>query len=159
MRTYKNLETKVEMITQTKKTIRERTKSVIEEINKKKEEFDRHFEKMINETEEQNRLQKLLIDDKISAMNSNLELLRSLKQNIENEEEISHEEIINSQETVIGIVENINVNLSGARSFGYPAVSLDRCSIEEYLGEGTREEIIVSLPDLQKVPRAIKDAT
>ena len=165
IRTCKNLETKVEMMSQTKETIGERTKSAIEEIKQKKEEFDRHFEKMTTEAEEQNRLQNLLISDEISAMNSNLELLKSLRQNIENEEEISHEEIFNSQETVTGIVENINVNLSGERSFGYPAVSLDRCSIQEFLGEVTREEITVSLPDLQKridgqlVPRAIKDAT
>ena len=145
-----NLATKVEMMSQAKKNIEERTKSVIEVIKKKKEKFDRLCEKMIKEVEGQNKLQNMLIDDEVSAMNSNLELLRSLRQNTENEEEISHGEIMNNQETIRGIIENINANLSGERSLGYPIVSLDRNSAEEFLGNVTREEITVSLLDLQK---------
>ena len=165
MRIDMNLETKVEMMSEAKKNIGERTKSVIEEIKKKKEEFDKHCEKMIKEVEGQNRLQNMLIDDEVSAMNSNLELLRSLRQNFENEEEISHEEIMNNQETVKGITENINANLSGERSFEYPVVTMGGSSAEEFLGEVTQDEITVSLPDVPKqmegilVPRAIKDAT
>ena len=98
-------------------------------------------------------------------MNSNLELLRSLRQNIENEGVISHEEILNSQETVKGIIENINANLSGERSFECPFLTRGESSVEEFLGEVTRDEISVSLPDVPKqikeqlIPRAIKDAT
>ena len=165
MRIDMNLGIKVELMLQAKKNIGERTQSVIEEIQKKKEEFDRHFEKMIKEAEGQNKLQNMLIDDEVSAMNSNIELLRSLRQNFENEEEISHEEIMNNQETVRGIFENINVNLSGERSFGYPVITMGGSSAEEFLGEVTQDEITVCLPDVLKqieaqlIPSAIKDAT
>ena len=150
VRTDINLETKVEMMSQAKKDIEEGTKSFVEEIKKKKEEFDRHFQMMIKEAELKNKLQSMLIDDEVSAMNSNLDLLRSLRQNIENEEEISHEEILNSQETVRGIIENINVNLSGERSFEYPVKTVGRYFAEDILGEITRQEITVSLQDVQK---------
>ena len=99
-------------------------------------------------------------------MNSNIELLRSLRQNIQNEEEISHEEFMSNQETVREIIENINVNLSsGERSFKYPVINMSGLSAEEILGEITQDEIAISMPDLQKqieallIPRAIKDAT
>ena len=52
MRTDINLETKVEMMSQAKKDIEEGTRFfVTEEIKKKKEEFDRHFQMMIKEAE------------------------------------------------------------------------------------------------------------
>ena len=165
MRTDTNLKTGVEMLSQTKKNIGERTQSVIEKIKKKKEEFDRYCEMMIKEVEGRNRLQNMHIDDEVSAMNSNLDLLRSLRQNIENEEEISHEEIMNSEETVRGIIENINANLSGKRSFECPVITIAESSAEEILGDVTQDKVTVSLPDIPKqiegqlVPRAIKDAT
>ena len=165
IRTDMNLETKVEIMLQAKKNIEERTKSVIEEIKTKKEEFDRHFEKMIKEAEEQNKLQNMLIDDEVSAMNSNIELLRSLRQNIQNEEEISHEEFMNNQETVREIIENSNVNLSSQRLFQRPVITMGGLSAEEILGEVTQDEITIYMPDLQKqteeqlTPRAIKYAT
>ena len=56
MTTDINLATKVEMMSQAKKNIEERTKSVIEVIKKKKEEFDRYFEKMITEVEGKNKV-------------------------------------------------------------------------------------------------------
>ena len=164
MRIDMNLGTKVEMILQAKKNIGERTKSTIEEIKRKKEEFDRHFQKMIKEAEGQSRLQSMLIDDEISAMYSNIQLLRSLRQNIQNEEEISHEEIISSREAIRGIIENINANLSGERSFEYPVVSLFGCFVEEFLGDVTQEEITIPMPDLhtemkeQVIPKNITNA-
>ena len=97
-----NLEAKVEMISDARKHIGNRTTVVIEEINKKKEEFDRYFEKMITEAEGQNRQSNMLIDNEISAMNSNLDLLRSLQQRMENDEVMSYEEIMNNQDTVWG---------------------------------------------------------
>ena len=145
----KNLATKVEMISAAKKNIEHRTKVVMEEIQKKKEEFFRHFEKMIKEIEEKNKLEHTYIDKEVSAIKSNIDLLKSLKQNIEKEEEMRHEEIMSSQETVRGIIENINANLPGERSFGYPAASLNPSSAEEILGGVTREEITISMPDLQ----------
>ena len=107
----------------------------------------------------------MLIDVEILAMNSNIELLRSLRQNIQNEEEISHEEFMSSQETVREIIENINANLSGERTFEYPVVTMGGLSAEEILGEVAQDEITISIPDPQKqveeqlIPRAIKDAT
>ena len=97
-------------------------------------------------------------------MNSNLELLRTLKQDIRTEEEISHEDIMNSQEAARGIIEKINANLSGERCFDYPVITMGESSVEEFLGEVTRQEIFVSMPKLQKqmegqlIPRTIKDA-
>ena len=78
-------------------------------------------------------------------MNLNLELLKSLREDIENKEEMSHE--ANNEITVRGIIKNINVNLdlSGERSFGYRVVSLGRSSAEEVLGGVTREEITLDL--------------
>ena len=134
MRTDMNLATRVEMMSQAKKNIEERTQSVIEEIKEKKQEFDSHFEKLIKDVEEKNKLQNMLIGVEISAMNSNIELLRSLRQNIQNEEEISHEEFMSNQETVREIIENINANLSsGDRSFEYPVINMGGLSAEEIL--------------------------
>ena len=124
MRTM-NLATGVEMMSQAKKNIEERTQSVIEEIKEKKQEFDSHFEKLIKDVEEKNKLQNMLIGVEISAMSSNIELLRSLRQNIQNEDEISHEEFMSNQETVREIIENINANLSsGDRSIEYPVINM-----------------------------------
>ena len=165
MKTDTNLETVVEILSKAKKNIGERTQSVIDKIKKKKEEFDRHFENIIKEAEVKNQLQNKQIDDEVSAMNSNIELLRSLTQNIENEEEISHEEIMNSQETLRGIIENFNVNLSGERSFEYPVMTMAGSSANEILGVVTQDKVTVSMPDLSKeiegqlVPRTIKNAT
>ena len=159
-----NLETKVKIMSQAKKNMEERTKSVIEEIKKKKEEFDRHYEMIIEKGEGLSRIQNLLIDYKVSEMNSNLEVLRSLKQDIWNKEEISQEDIMNSQEAVRGIIENINEKLSGERCFDYPVITMGGSSVEEFLGEVTRHEITVSMPKLQKqiegqlIPRTINDA-
>ena len=161
----KNLATKVEMISAAQKNIEDSTKVVMEEIQKQKEEFNRHFEKMIKEIEEQNKLQSINMDKEISAMNSNIDLLKSLEQNIEKEEEISHEDIINNQETIRGIIENVNVNLSGERSFRFPVASLGQSSVGEILGGVTREEITISMPDLQRqieeptIPRAITNSS
>ena len=52
---------------------------------------------MINEAEGQNRLENIHMDDELSAMKSNIELLSSIQQNIGDEEDMSYEAIMNPQ--------------------------------------------------------------
>ena len=164
----KHLETKLKMMSDAKKNIDEKTKAVLEEIKKKKEQVVSLFDKMINETEEQNKLQNVRIDDEISAMNSNLDLLISIQQKTESEEDTSYEEIMNGRDTVMGISEHNKANLSGKRSFGYPIFIADKCPAEENIGKVVREEVTVSLPEPENFnpaknneppPRNIKHAS
>ena len=159
-----NLEAKLEMISEARKDIGNRTRVIIEEINGKKDEFNRHFEKMVKEAEGQNRQAHMLIDNEVSAMSSNLDLLRSLQQRVENDEVMRYEEIMNNQETVRGITENNSKNLSGERSYGYPKYI--QFSRGDLLGRITREQLKISLPELEdpeeitdQLPRTITNAS
>ena len=160
-----NLEAKIEMISDAKKYIGKETRSIVEEVRKRKEEFNRYFDQMIKEAEGQNRLENIHIDDELSAMKSNLDLLSSLQQSAESEEVMSYEEIMNNQETVRGITEHNSKNLSGERSYGYPNI-YSQYSIEDLLGSIVREELNISLPEPEdpveiadKLPRTITSAS
>ena len=142
-----NLEAKVKIITTAKKDITERTNSVIANLKKTKEEIVSRIDMMINEAEGQNRLENIHIDDELSAMNSNIELLTSIQKNIEDEEEMSYEGIMNHRDTVVGISEHNNENLSGMRSFGYPVLFMDKSSTDYILGTVKTEEISINLPE------------
>ena len=110
---------------------------------------------MIKEAEGQNRVENRQLDNEFSVMKSNLEVLISIQQNIESEEDMNYEEIMNNRETLIGISEYNTKNLSGVRFFQYPVLfAACRFSAEEYLGSITTEEIKVSLPEPESLPSA-----
>ena len=90
----------------------------------------------------------MLIDDDISAMNSNIHVLRSLRQNMD-KENVSHREIMSNQETETENID-LNENLSAERALLHIVVRMNRSSAEEILGAISREERIISMPDLQK---------
>ena len=98
-----NLGAKLSILSVTKRDIQVKANAAIEEIKRKKEEIDKACEKMIKEVEGQNKVDEMHIDNEISAINSNIELLSCLDQNIDAEEEMTYEEIKNNQETVKGI--------------------------------------------------------
>ena len=108
-----------------------------------------YIEKLVRKAEGQGRQENMLIDDEISAMNSNIHLLRGLRQNM-NKENVSHLEIINNQEIVRGVIENINENLWDEMALWHLVVTMNRSSAGEFLGTISRDEIIISMPDPQK---------
>ena len=162
-----NLEAKVEIISASKKDITERRNVALSELKKIKEEIVSWIDRLIKEAEGENRLKSTHIDDDLSAMKSNLDLLSSIQQNIESEEDMSYEEIMNHRDTVIGISEHNTKNLSGVRSFEYPVFAAGRYCREENLGSITTEEIKISLPEpenlhstkIKEEPRIIANAS
>ena len=142
-----NLKAKVKIISTTKKDITERSNAVIADLKKTKEEIVSRVDKMINEAEGQNRLENIHIDDELSAMNSNIELLSSIQQNIEDEEDMSYEGIMNHRDTVAVVSEHNTENLSGVRSFGYPVFLADKSTQQYTLGTFKRDEINITLPE------------
>ena len=140
-----NLGAKLNILSVAKRDIQEKANAAVEQMKKKKEEIDKVFDKMMKEAERQNKLDETQINNEISAINSNMELLSCLEQNMETEEEVSYEEIKNNQETVRGIIENNKANFSGERSFGYPVFSVGNTSAQELMENITREQITVSL--------------
>ena len=138
-----NLETKMKIMCDAKKSIEENSKEAAEAIKKKREIINRYFEKMIKETEGQNQLADVYIDDEVSAMNSNTELLRNIQQDIERGKNMNYGEIMRNRGTVIGIAEHSARDLSGNRSFDYPDyVIADRAFAEELSGESFAEECL-----------------
>ena len=140
-----NLEAKLSILSVAKRDIQEKANAAIEEIKKEKEEIIKICDKMIKEVEGQIKQDAMHIDNEISAINSNVELLSCLEQNIDTEEEVNYEEIRNNQETMKEIVENNKANFSGERHFGYPVLSVGNSSAQELMGNTTRKEMIVSL--------------
>ena len=100
-----------------------------------------------NEAEGHNRIENIRIDDELSAMNSNIELLSSIQQNIEDEEDMSYEGIMNHRDTMAGVSEHNTGNLSGVRTFGYPVLFVDKQSEVYTLGNIRAEEITITLPE------------
>ena len=164
----KNLETKLKMYTQMKKNIEDKTKKAVEAIKSKKEETVKYFDKMIKKTEENGNFENLRIDDELSAMNSNLDLIKCVRINIENEDTLSLGELMNHQETVEEIMENNKTNFSGVKSFRFPVFTVDVHSAEENFGNVTKGERTITLPEpeklspankLEKPPRTIANAS
>ena len=146
-----NLESKVKIISTAKKDITEKRNTVVADLKKKKEEIVSRIDMMIKEAEGQNRVENIHIDDELSAMNSNIELLSSIQQNIEDEEDMSYEGIMNHRDTVAGISEHNSKNLSGVRSFEYPVLFGDKPSEEYTLGTIRAEEITIILPEPERL--------
>ena len=142
-----NLEAKVKILATSKMDITKRTDAVVANLKKTKEEIVLRIDKMIKKAEGQNRLENNHIDDELSAINSNIELLNSIQQNIEDEEDMGYEGIMNHRDTVTGISEHNIQNLSGVRSFEYPVLFLDKSSEEYTLGTIRAEEITITLPE------------
>ena len=115
-----NLETKVKIICDAKNNIEEKNREVVEQIKKKREIINRYFDKMIKESEGQNKMADVYIDDEVSAMKSNIELLSTIQHDIEDGKNMNYEEIMRNRDTVIGITEYNARDLSGKRSFDYP---------------------------------------
>ena len=151
MKIKMNLEAKVKIISTAKKDITEKTNSVILDLKKTKEEIVSRIDKMINEAEGQNRIENIHIDDEVLAMNSNIELLSSIQQNINADEDISYEGIMNHRDTVAGVSEHNTENLSGVRSFGYPVYLVDKSCADVTLGTLKTEEISITLIESEDV--------
>ena len=144
-----NLEAKMNIISTAKMDITKRTNAVVADLKKTKGEIVSRIDKMINEAECQNRLENIHIDDELSAMNSNIELLSSIQQSIEDDEHMTYEGIMSHRDTVVGISEHNTENLSGVRSFGYPV--LTKSPTEGTSGKIKTEEISIILPEPERI--------
>ena len=155
-----NLETKVKIMCDARKNIGGKCKEVVDEIKKKRELINKYFEKMIKETEGQNQLADVYIDDELSAMYSNIELLSAIQKDIERGKNMNYEEIMRNRDTVIGITEHNARDLSGNRSFNYPDyVIADRALAAELSGESFAEELlgrVVRRNHTLPLPRPVK---
>ena len=143
----KNMEAKVEMISNAKKDVFEKTYRCMKELKKTKDELFgciRHIDKMLEETEIQSNETNLLADIELSGMRANIELLNSILEN--SEDGTDYETIMNYRETVKRIVESNKVNLSCSRSFPFPVFTAGQLSAE-MLGRMTTGEISLILPD------------
>ena len=136
-----NLEAKVKIMSTAKNNITEKTNAVVADLKKTKKEID----KMIEEIEDNNKRGDIHIYDEISAMNSNIELLNSIQQSIEDEEDPTYEGIMNHRDTVAGVSEHNTENLSGMRSFRYPV--LNKSPVDVILGTLNREEFSITLQE------------
>ena len=140
-----NLEAKVKIISTTKMDITEKTNAVVADLKKTKEEIDM----MIKKIDDQNRIENIRIHDELSAMNSNIELLSSIQQSIEDDEDMSYEGIMSHRDTVVGISEHNTENFSGLRSFGYPV--LTKSPTDGTLGKIKTEEISINLLEPERI--------
>ena len=135
-----NFETKVKILSDAKKDIEEKTAAVLEDIKKRREEINRYFDKMIVETEGKKKLSDVQIDNEVSAINSNIEPLSSIYENMVLEKNISYEKIMENRETLKWVSEHNVKDFSGERSFSYPDFVVDRSSVQELSGESFAEE-------------------
>ena len=151
MKIKMNLEAKVNIISTAKIDITKRMNAFVADLNKTEEEIVSHIDKMIKEAEGQKRIENIHINDELSAMNSNIELLSSIKQNIEDEEDISYKGIMNHRDTVAENSEHNTKNLSGVLSFGYPVYLVDKSSEKYTFGTVKTEEITINLPEPERL--------
>ena len=155
-----NLEANLKIISEASKNIADKTKLAIENLKKKKKEMVKHFDKMIKETEEQSKLENMRIDNEVSSMNSNLDLIKSIRRNTEN---LTFQEIMNNLETVDGIMENNKANFCGVKSLGFHVFTIDL--EEENLGSVVKQEMIITLPEpekrhpVKKLPETIRNTS
>ena len=118
---------------------------MVADQKKTKEEIDM----MIKKIDDQNRIENIRIHDELSAMNSNIELLSSIQQSIEDDEDMSYEGIMSHRDTVVGISEHNTENFSGLRSFGYPV--LTKSPTDGTLGKIKTEEISINLLEPERI--------
>ena len=163
-----NLEAKMKMYCEVNKNIDNKPKMAVEAIKNKKEETVKYFDRVTKKTEEICERESFRIGVELLTLNANLDSIKCVRVNIENEDTLSHKELMNHQEKVEVIVENNKTHYSGVKSFGFPLFTSDLHSTEENCGSVAKEEVIITLPESEqlgpantfdKLPRIITNAS
>ena len=146
MKIKMNLEAKANTFSAAKEGIAKKTNAVVALLKKTKEEIVLCINKMINEAESLNRLENVHIDNELLVTNSNIELLSSIQQIIEEEEDMSYEGIMKQRDALVEISDT-SKNLSGMRSYKYPMIFMDKSPPEYISGTIRAGEIRINLPE------------
>ena len=131
-----NLEVKVQMISDAKNDVTDKTSTCVRELKKLGEEI----EKMVQEAEAQKTKTIEKADEELVAVHANIELLKNI---IDNQDAGNH---VKDSDTIRAIIDHTKKNLSGARSFKFPVFN---APTERNLVRITTGEHSVLLPDYQ----------
>ena len=122
----KNLREKINGLNTAKSEVCRKTQVCLDDLEKKRkeiiEEIDKQLENMKREAKDQLKEANSSIENEVIALNENLNLLSIIKQNtdVDDDDDDSYSDVIDMIETVEGMKEMINHNLSGHRTYGYP---------------------------------------
>ena len=136
-----NLEAKIQMISDSKKHVADRTDQRVKELEKTKEDFVKTFDEMIKEAVHQKGESHRQADEQLSTMRSNIELLNSIQDSLIGEDNANCEAIQNYRETVQRIIENNKKSLSGTRSLNSQFSTRRHFLLESFPNESPKEEL------------------
>ena len=141
--TMEYLKEHIDYILETKTNIAVKVDVCIEELRKTKEGFIKEVNKMIEEAEIVGNKTREESDHVVSTLKTSLELLNSIKENIEDKDGTNGETIQNYRGTVQRVMENNKENLP-VRSFKCPVLRVNGLSVDIISGRTNNEEIAVS---------------
>ena len=102
-----------------------KTEACLGNLEKRREEIiekiDKQLEKMKKETKDQLKETNRSIENEVTALNENLNLLSTIKQNtdVNDDDDGNYSDMIHMIETVEGVKEMVNQCLSGKRTYRY----------------------------------------
>ena len=167
----KNIKEKVIVLTAAKNDINKMADACLNDLEKRRDQMkgaiDKQFDKMKKETGDQMKEANTSLENEIAALNENLNLLSSIKQNTEgmDDDDDNYSDIINMIETLNGLKEMVNQYLSGNRTYRYPEftstanVHLDFGNIEEKQFSTKLSEIVEDVMLVEGPLRNIRDAS
>ena len=143
-----NSDEKVEILSSIKTDIRARYEGIVRQLDTKKKKLNRAIGEMKAQLKKLNDEETCRLDVEIVSVKSNSELLNSIKETIEKEEDISYTQIMSNKETILGIQENNKDHLSGNRVFMFPTLTQGQSSIEQFIGRIVMEDVTKNLPQV-----------
>ena len=122
----KNLREKISGLNTAKCEVSRKTEACLGNLEKRREEIieeiDKQFEKMKKETKDQLKETNSYIENEVTALNENLNLLSTIKQNtnVDDDDDDNYSDVIGMIETVEGVKDIVNQCISGHRTYRYP---------------------------------------
>ena len=148
------LETRLRLNSKTNKDVTDKTDKYVKDLRKTKKDFNRCFNRLIEEVESKANETKTQLYKEIEVMKSNIMDLKSIEENLEAEDATNPGTITNYRETVGEIIENNKPNISGVKSFKFPVFNTDGFFAEMVSKLMTREEYVI-LQDCEDADREI----
>ena len=91
----------------------------IEELNMKKEDMKKQYEKMIQEAKDHLEEINIKTDQDFNVMKETLNLINDMNKSAEAVKGDTYRDIMNKVETMSGIIENVNKHQTGTRTYEY----------------------------------------
>ena len=151
------LEARLRLILEAEKNVAGKTDKFVKELKKTKEEFDKCFDRLIEEAEKKADQTRIQTDKEVSAMKTSLEVLNSIQENLEAEDTTNSDTITNYREAVRAIIEKNKTNISDTRSFKFPVFNTDGVSTEMIADQIVWEDHVLELPDYGSEESKVKD--